>query len=76
MHSECLWLEDADLSPPCRIPFEDGQFLAPANPDKYLTLMYGDYMRLPPENRREQHAAEILPTTPCPHPESRPWPAP
>lgn len=70
-----LWLQDADLFPLRRIPFEDGSFLAPADPDRYLQLMYGNYMRLPPESHRAQHAAEILPTTPCPHPESRPWPA-
>ena len=71
-----LWLDDDDLFPLQRVPFENGRFLSPANPDKYLRLMYGDYMRLPPENQREQHAAEILPTTPCSHPESRPWPKP
>ena len=69
-----LWLEEADLFPLQRLPFEDGSFLAPRNPDRYLQLMYGDYMRLPPPDQREQHATEILPTTPCPHPESRPWP--
>ena len=71
-----LWLEDADLFPLRRIPFEDGEFFAPAHPDRYLSLMYGDFMRMPPENQRDRHAAEILPTTPCPHPESRPWPQP
>ena len=69
-----LWLDDSDLFPLRRIPFEDGSFLAPANPDRYLRLMYGDYLQLPPEDRRLHHAAEILPTSPCPPPESRPWP--
>jgi lipopolysaccharide cholinephosphotransferase len=71
-----LWLEDRELLPLQRLPFEDGRFLAPADPDQYLRLMYGDYMQLPPENQRHSHAAAILPATPCPHPESRPWPAP
>ncbi len=70
-----LWLEDGDLFPLQRLPFEDGLFSAPRNPDTYLSLMYGDYMHLPPENQRDPHAAEINPFTPCPHPESRPWPA-
>ena len=69
-----LWLEDAEIFPLQRLRFEDAEFLAPANPEKYLSLMYGDYMRLPPEDCREQHAAEILPIQPCRHPESRPWP--
>ena len=65
---------DDDIFPLQRLPFEDGFFAAPRNPDRYLRMMYNDYMRLPPEDRRVQHAAEILPCTPCPHPESRPWP--
>jgi len=69
-----LWLEEKDLFPLQRLPFEDGEFPAPQNPDTYLRLMYGDYRHLPPEDQRVQHAAEILPFTPCPHPESRPWP--
>lgn len=69
-----LWLDDADLFPLQQMSFEDATFAAPANAHKYLTLMYGDYQRLPPESQRVQHAQEILPTTPCPHPESRPWP--
>ena len=71
-----LWLEDADLFPLQRIVFEDGDFCAPRNPDRYLKLMYNDYLRLPPDSQRVPHAAEILPCTPCPHPESRPWTPP
>lgn len=70
-----LWLAPEEVYPLQRIPFEEALFSAPHRPDAYLSLMYGDYMRLPPEHQRESHAAEILPTTPCPHPESRPWPA-
>ena len=70
-----LWLEDDDLFPLQRLAFEDAVFSAPRNPDRYLRLMYGDYMQLPPEDRRETHAADILATTPCPHPEARPGPA-
>lgn len=69
-----FWLEDEDLFPLRRIGFENGEFWAPRNPDVYLRLMYGDYLELPPENQRIRHAAEILPITACPHPESRPWP--
>ena len=71
-----LWLEDGDIFPLQRLSFENSCFAAPRNPDKYLRLMYGDYLNLPPEHQREQHAAEILPTTSCPHPESRAWSAP
>ncbi len=37
--------------------FEGGCFSAPANPDAYLRDLYGDYMALPPEEKRHGHAA-------------------
>lgn len=33
-----------------KLPFEDMWLCAPAKYDKILTIMYGDYMQLPPEN--------------------------
>ena len=39
----------------CLVTFEDGTYFAPANPDAYLTHMYGDYMQLPPEEKRVTH---------------------
>jgi lipopolysaccharide cholinephosphotransferase len=68
-----LWMEDGDVFPLQRLPFEDGNFLAPRNPDKILRLMYGDYLQVSPPDRQVQHAAEILPITPCPHPEALRW---
>ena len=35
--------------------FEDTEFLGPELYDKYLTHMYGDYMKLPPEDKRKSH---------------------
>lgn len=35
------------------ISFEDTDFLCPIDYDAYLTAAYGDYMKLPPENQRE-----------------------
>lgn len=49
-----------DILPLKEIKFEDGYFFAPANPDAYLTLRYGDYMTLPPINQRIQTHAVIL----------------
>lgn len=37
---------------PRRIRFEDGMFLAPAKTEEYLERIYGDYMKLPPEEKR------------------------
>ena len=35
------------------VTFEGETFKAPAEYDKFLTTLYGDYMQLPPENQRE-----------------------
>jgi lipopolysaccharide cholinephosphotransferase len=51
-----------DIYPLIEIPFEDATFFAPRNPDAYLTTIYGpDYMTLPPEDQRTQHASVIKP---------------
>ena len=39
------------------LPFEDDVFKAPAGYDAYLSSVYGDYMTLPPENKRKSHGA-------------------
>lgn len=38
------------------VEFEGFRFRAPADPDMYLRIGYGDYMKLPPENKRVNHA--------------------
>ena len=37
---------------PIRIPFEDGMFCAPEHTHEVLKAGYGDYMKLPPEEKR------------------------
>ena len=37
---------------PCYLPFEDLMLPCPAGYDVYLTHLFGDYMELPPENKR------------------------
>lgn len=37
---------------PREIEFEGKMFLAPAKTEEYLERIYGDYMKLPPENKR------------------------
>lgn len=42
-----------------KIKFEDGEFFVPSNYDEYLKKMYGNYMKLPPKNKRMTHAIKI-----------------
>lgn len=45
-----MWFEDI-----IDIPFEDRVFKAPASYDAYLKSLYGNYMQLPPEDKRVPH---------------------
>lgn len=36
-------------------PFEDTEFYGVHDPDAYLSSLYGDYMQLPPEDKRHLH---------------------
>ena len=50
----------ADMVFPLKdIVFEGKTFLAPANPDRYLTSIYKDYMRIPPEEKRVTHIIHV-----------------
>lgn len=40
------------------VTFEGHEFPAPANLEKYLTEHYGDYMKLPPIDKRDHHKAK------------------
>lgn len=40
------------IGKPKEINFEKQKFMAPCDPDKYLTHVYGDYMKLPPMSDR------------------------
>lgn len=40
--------------------FEDTKFLVPVGYDKYLSNLYGDYMQVPPPEKRERHIALAL----------------
>ena len=43
------------VEPIMKHKFEDSEFNIPVNYDKYLTLFYGDYMTIPPEDKRQDH---------------------
>ncbi len=40
--------------------FEGMKLRGPSEPEIYLRQMYGDYLRYPPENKRNDHQTEIL----------------
>ena len=44
---------------PVKVTFEGRQVNAPADADRYLRNLYGDYMKLPPEDQRVAHHIEI-----------------
>ncbi len=48
------WLKK-DMEPVCLMPFEDEEFYCYKNYDIYLSNLYGDYMKLPPEDKRIPH---------------------
>lgn len=48
-------LDTVDVRNRQKLLFEDKEFYVPNHYDKYLTSIYGDYMKLPPENRRATH---------------------
>jgi lipopolysaccharide cholinephosphotransferase len=41
--------------PPSEGIFEGRKVMLPANPDKYLSQLYKNYMQIPPEDKRESH---------------------
>ncbi len=43
-----------------RYEFEDACFLGPEKYDEYLTHIYGDYMKLPPEDKRQPHVENVF----------------
>lgn len=45
-------MTSADVFPLRRTKFESQDFLIPANPDKILSAIYGNYMEFPPEEQR------------------------
>lgn len=59
---ELMWsteYKEEDLLPLKNISFEGKEFLGPNNPNAILTKLYGDYMKLPPEQERVWHAEFI-----------------
>lgn len=52
---------NSDVFPLSSVVFEGLSFPAPSNPDAYLTTLYGDYMTIPPIEKRQVHAVLMIP---------------
>lgn len=46
--------------PVIELDFHGRKFHAPAGYDEYLSSMYGDYMQIPPESKRENHRITVF----------------
>ena len=50
------------IFPLTRVTFEDASFPAPGDYHRFLTMKYGDYMKLPPESERVMiHSQQLIP---------------
>ena len=52
-------IAESEIFPLSEIEFEGYRVKAPHNPDAYLTALFGDYMQIPPEDKRLTHRAPI-----------------
>ena len=52
--------ERRDIFPTKRMKYENIMVNAPNNIDKYLSDAYGDFMTLPPEEKRHNHKPDVL----------------
>ena len=50
-----------DMFPLSSATFEGREFPVPGNPAAYLTALFGDYMQIPPVEKRQIHAVFVVP---------------
>lgn len=68
------YIKQKEISTLVKTRFEDGEFYIPQGWHNCLTRQYGDYMKLPPpEKRRSDHNVLPDPFTPCEHKEILQW---
>jgi lipopolysaccharide cholinephosphotransferase len=71
---ECIvFFNKDDLFPLKILEFEGVLVPAPKNYEKYLQKVFGNYMKLPPENERYPHEGKIDVFNPCNHKEILHW---
>ena len=68
------YIKPQEITRLVRKKFEDAEFLVPQGWDACLKRQYGNYMQLPPEEKRaSHHNVTPLPYTPCNHTEILYW---
>ncbi len=55
VHTICEKVKKSEYTPKVSLQFENKSYWAPANYDVYLTQLYGDYMKIPPVEKRVSH---------------------
>lgn len=56
----CHYMKAEDVLPLKRYTFNDTTFYGPNNADNILSGIYGDYMKLPPEEKRTCHYSKVI----------------
>lgn len=54
-----------DTFPTKRVPFADGEIKVGGYVERYLERRFGDYMQLPPEDKRHNHPPYIFDLGDC-----------
>jgi lipopolysaccharide cholinephosphotransferase len=68
------YIKDNEYAMLTRTRFEDTEVYIPQGYDSYLKRQYGDYMQLPPVDKRvSNHNVIVDPFTPCDHSEVLQW---
>ncbi len=57
---KCHYMKASSVFPLKRYKFENLQFLGPNNAEDILTSIYGNYMELPPEEKRRCHYSSVV----------------
>lgn len=61
LRTKKLVFKESDMVPVKPVSFEDRTYMIMNDPDAYLRIMYGEYMQLPPEEKRVCHiGGEII----------------
>ena len=59
IHTTQEYIEKSGYGVPATVEFEGKRYKAPHDTDKYLRNLYGDYMQLPPPEKRVTHHFDI-----------------